>query len=96
MKRQEAEELKVFRTDLKMTEGQLFHLRYGPLDLYIENLLGEGTNSAQLIVFVKLCAAPRRRVLAALQILVHLRQPNMRHCSLRSDGGKLLRSSSLG
>lgn len=37
MKRQEAEELKVFRTDLEMKEGELFHLRYGPLDLYIEN-----------------------------------------------------------
>lgn len=37
VKRQEAEELKVFRTELKMEQGQLFHLRYGPLDLYIEN-----------------------------------------------------------
>ncbi len=36
MNRQEAEQLKVFRTDLEMNEGQIFHLRFGPLDLYIE------------------------------------------------------------
>lgn len=41
MKRNEAEELKIFRTDLKMTDGQLFHLRFGPLDLYIENSASE-------------------------------------------------------
>lgn len=36
MNRQEAEQLKVFRTTLEMSEGQVFHLRFGPLDLYIQ------------------------------------------------------------
>ncbi|MEM7645921.1 MAG: DUF432 domain-containing protein [Pseudomonadota bacterium] len=37
MRRDEAKELKVFREDLKMEEDQTFYLRFGPLDLYIEN-----------------------------------------------------------
>lgn len=36
MKRQEALELKVFRTNLELGEDQIFYLRFGPLDLYIE------------------------------------------------------------
>lgn len=41
MKRQEAEKLKVFQTQLNMQDGQSFHLRFGPLDLYIEQITTE-------------------------------------------------------
>lgn len=41
MKRHEAEELKVFQTILSLNNGQNFHLRYGPLDLYIERTQSE-------------------------------------------------------
>lgn len=41
MKRTETEELKVFRENLEMKEGQQFHLRFGPLDLYIEKSKNE-------------------------------------------------------
>jgi hypothetical protein len=41
MTRQEAEGLKVFRDTLEMNEGEVFHLRYGPLDLYIEKIHNE-------------------------------------------------------
>src|SRR6056297_2665189 len=37
MQRHEAEQLKVFRDDLVLQERQIFHLRFGPLDYYIEN-----------------------------------------------------------
>ena len=35
MNREEAQALKVFQTQLKLESGVDFHLRYGPLDLYI-------------------------------------------------------------
>lgn len=38
MKRDEAAELKVFQTDLKMSDGENFHLRFGPLDFYLEKM----------------------------------------------------------
>lgn len=41
MKRQEAKELKVFRDDLAMEVGETFHLRFGPLDLFLENSINE-------------------------------------------------------
>lgn len=41
MKRDDAHELKVFQTDLKMKDGENFHLRFGPLDLYIEKISSE-------------------------------------------------------
>lgn len=41
MKRSEAEELKVFQTDLELSEKQIFHLRFGPLDLYVEKIDNE-------------------------------------------------------
>ena len=41
MNRKEAEALKVFREELDMGKGNIFHLRYGPLDLYIEKKINE-------------------------------------------------------
>ena len=41
MKRHEAHELKVFQTTLDLQEAQSFHLRFGPLDLYIEKIATE-------------------------------------------------------
>ncbi len=41
MKRDEAHELKVFQTNLQMQDGESFHLRFGPLDLYIEKIASE-------------------------------------------------------
>lgn len=41
MKRSEAEKLKVFQTVLEMKERESFHLRFGPLDLYIEKIDNE-------------------------------------------------------
>ena len=41
MNRKEAEALKVFREELDMAKGNIFHLRYGPLDLYIEKMSNE-------------------------------------------------------
>ncbi len=38
MKRDQAEELKVFQTDLKMQDDENFHLRFGPLDFYLEKI----------------------------------------------------------
>ncbi len=38
MKRDQADELKVFQTDLKMQDGENFHLRFGPLDFYLEKI----------------------------------------------------------
>ena len=36
MNRQDAEELKIFQQTLSPKEGEIYHLRFGPLDLYIE------------------------------------------------------------
>lgn len=41
MNRDEAEKLKVFQTDLIMQDGESFHLRYGPLDFYVEKISTE-------------------------------------------------------
>ncbi len=41
MKRSEAEKLKVFQTILEMKERESFHLRFGPLDLYLEKIDNE-------------------------------------------------------
>lgn len=41
MKRNEAEELKVFLTDLELKDGESFHLRFGPLDFYLEKSTSE-------------------------------------------------------
>ena len=41
MKRKDAEKLKVFQTDLPLGSGESFHLRFGPLDLYIEQISSE-------------------------------------------------------
>ena len=38
MKRQDALDLKVFQTDLEMKNGENFHLRFGPLDFYLEKI----------------------------------------------------------
>jgi hypothetical protein len=38
MNRDEARELKVFQTDLDMKDGEFFHLRFGPLDYYLEKI----------------------------------------------------------
>lgn len=41
MKRQDADELKVFQTPLVLDVGQVFHLRFGPLDFYVEKINSE-------------------------------------------------------
>lgn len=41
MTKKEAEALKVFRDKLDMHDGDVFHLRYGPLDLYLEKIDNE-------------------------------------------------------
>ena len=38
MTRNEAEALKVFRDSLELEDGDLFHLRLGPLDLYLQKV----------------------------------------------------------
>lgn len=38
MKRHEAQELKVFQTLLEMQSGDSFHLRFGPMDMYIDKI----------------------------------------------------------
>ncbi len=41
MNRDQADELKVFQSDLNMQDGENFHLRFGPLDFYLEKISTE-------------------------------------------------------
>jgi hypothetical protein len=36
MNRDDAKDLKIFRQELSLQQGEVYHLRYGPLDLYLE------------------------------------------------------------